>query len=439
MNASKVPDMPGTMLAKWTFSTQMAISQAALKQYLPSFDESEMTEAFASALTGNGDFDPLGSITLTLTGAKDISISWQSEDRARSYSLSLSFEKTLLTDETVVNDVVTSATYSERSKWNFAVSTQVLKETVSDYADQLETAAVRSQYEAALAAGSVDAATVYTRVESGRSVSFSWQDLDGYTSYRLGRSSQKIYQPDLTAQSDPANVTQVKDPQGNLLYQLDQQGSVIYLRNLDGTFKFESKEKWGFSAETLALRSEVAGHTLQLETQELRDQYDAVMTATPLATAFTKSQSGDDVSYSWQSKDKARTYSLGKTLVTVETKDDSGNPVYTQTAGRWSFSEQVMVLKSAVAAFVALLSDGDQKSAMWDALDLLPDGVTPDETTNDVDQYTSYARSSSGADVSYSWRSADEARLYSLSAERIKNASGVLLETKWTFPRNCRY
>ena len=176
----------------------------------------------------------------------------------------------------------------------------------------------------------------------------------------------------------------------------------------------------------------MVGRELLLETRELREHYLKVLAETPASTAFTKSVSGGDVSYSWQSKDKLRTFLLGKTNIRTERGTDAQGKAVYETAEKWSFTEQVEVLKPEVEGFLGALTDADQKIALRDALDLDENG-NADETTDDVDAFTVYTRSTSGADVSYSWRSRDEARTYSISSERIKDASGKLMETKRTF------
>ena len=197
MSASRTVD-PATgapAYAKWGFSTQMTLSRAALARYVPSFEDPEMAAALSEALRLD-DFDPLGSVTLSLTG-RDISISWRSQDLAKSCTLGLTTAKTLKTETRDADGNVTDRTYEERPKWSFAVSTKVLKAAVSGSGAEFETDAAERQYLDALdiladdLTDNVDNATVFTKVVSGRSVSYSWQDLDGYTTHRLPRRGRR--------------------------------------------------------------------------------------------------------------------------------------------------------------------------------------------------------------------------------------------------------
>ena len=117
------------------------------------------------------------------------------------------------------------------------------------------------------------------------------------STYVVGRYKERTLIPETEV---VGGVTQAKE---------DTDGNVIYQKDSAGKYLYQESWRWTFRAETLVLRTEVEGHVNDLESQVLRDQYEAVTgDHVKPSMSFSRSVSGTDVAYTWEDKTLGRTY-----------------------------------------------------------------------------------------------------------------------------------
>ncbi|HPW64822.1 MAG TPA: hypothetical protein PLY30_01575, partial [Candidatus Omnitrophota bacterium] len=317
-----------------------------------------------------------GTVFTKSVSGKDINYSWKSAAvEGTTYSLARSREKIyeartgvvdgttrVLTDDDgdIVYDII------EDFSWNFSAQTYVAPLTALTEAGSLganlEVQEQKDQYASALL--DTDRATAFTRTTSGANVSYSWKSVEGGKTYNLGYEVVKIHA------ADGARV--------------------------------EERAKWLFSEQSYVAKSVVEGRAANLSTAELKAQYAAALSDTDSSTYYTQIISGSDLSFSWESVDGGRTYSLSSERVKVETGEEDGKPVYGYQPVKWTFSAQFRVVKDEIVhqdvEFNDDAMDGQYQSAL-----------------SDTDAATSFTKSISGSDISYSWKSLNNAKTYSLS------------------------
>ncbi|MFA5391176.1 MAG: hypothetical protein WC331_07115, partial [Candidatus Omnitrophota bacterium] len=367
----------GLEVGSWSFSEQVAVLKSVVEANIAKLWDSDQITQITAALADTDEF----TVYTRTTSGMSVSYDWQSVDKARNYSLSS--EKIKDPDGALV-DV----------KWTFSTKFLVQKIEVMNHAEEMD-AEYREQYENAL--DDTNDATVYSKTVSGGDVAYSWKSVVGGT-YSLNRTMEKVYVPDTNADGS---------------IKLDDQGEVIY-KVKAGTSDLEYAEarRWTFSRQNLVLRTEAAAYEDKLETLEAKSQYNLALADTDLATVFTRVTSGNSISYSWKSVSGSKNYNLANENVKVlatETIDPDTKKVTSRTFTdneKWSFSEQVYVLKAAVEGHENRLESAELQAQYGLALD-------------DIALGTYFTRVTSGADISYSWKSADGIKTYTLSEERV--------------------
>ncbi|MFA5135726.1 MAG: hypothetical protein WC505_08145, partial [Patescibacteria group bacterium] len=394
----------GLEVGSWSFSEQVAVLKSVVEANVPELWDSDQITQITKALADTDEF----TVYTRTTSGMAVSYDWQSVDKARSYSLS---SENIKDPEGALVDV----------KWTFSTKFLVQKIEVMNHAEEMD-AEYREQYENGL--NDTNAATVYFKTVSGGDVSYSWESLVGGT-YSLNRTMEKVYVPDTYADGS---------------IKLDDQKEVIYKVNAEtGKLEYTEARRWTFSRQNLVLKTEAAAYADKLETLEAKNQYTLALADTDLATVFTRTTSGNSINYSWKSVSGNRNYNLANENVKIletETVDPDTKQVTSRTFTdneKWSFSEQVYVLKAAVEGHENRLESAELQAQYSLAL-------------SDIALGTYFTRITSGADISYSWKSADGVKTYTLSEERVietpatETTPPVYNETsaKWSFSAQFR-
>ena len=412
---------------KVSFSEQSYVAKSTVEGYAAQLATQELKDQYDVALA---DTDASTYYTQTISGT-DLSFSWKSLDGSKTYTLASERIKV----QTGEQDGKPVYGY-QPVKWNFSSQFRVQKVEIEAQAKSFDKQAVTDKYLNALdlaandTTDDVNDATVFTKIESGTEVSYSWKSISETRTYSLSRAKEKVYIPETETVN---GVSRIKtDADGNVIYK-------TRTRVVDGEdvtdLDFTEETKWNFSEQVLVLRSEVeqystlalsmpngiSAEAAELETQQLKDQLAAALRATS-ATSFTRTISGSSISFSWKAEEGGKTYSLSGDLAKVLKADGTGY------AGKvkWSFAEQVYVLKDQVDDYVSKLP-ADQQSRYTAAL-------------ADTDDSTYFTRAVSGDTVSYSWKSLDGIKTYSLVNERVKDvaAEGGYKPAKWSFSEQYR-